>query len=394
MQDVEESEYEFIASQYRSFAKISLKEREFLYASVCSGAADDPFLVSLLGSAPRSQRRPNIVLAAVHFLLLRGARSPLASYYPSVVAWRGEQSPPEGTVVDEVDRFSLDTQSLVGEQVKHANHFAVFRSFCEEYEEELRALVSTRATQTNEVGRCAGLLPALQIVGNDTTRPLSLVDLGSSAGLNLLFDHYAYDYGGAHLEGEMTSSVRVKCEVLDGNISNVTVPSISRRVGIDREPIDLCDEQQALWLLACQWPHDLERFDRLRAAIELAKELPDRVSLIAGELIEVLPDVALASHADTHLCVMNTWVGAYLSVEQQRSLRDTMTRISRDRQVSWLYAESPYEVPGFEVPPAPDGVNIKGSTALVLDNIERGRHAPRRLADMHPHGKWIHWWDR
>ena len=64
---------------------------------------------------------------------------------------------------------------------------------------ELERLIATRSTQTNEVGRCTGLLPGLCHIAAQYgwQEPLSLLDLGTSAGLNLLFDDYAYTYRAA-----------------------------------------------------------------------------------------------------------------------------------------------------------------------------------------------------
>lgn len=55
----------------------------------------------------------------------------------------------------------------------------------------------TRSTQTNEVRRCATLLPALGGLAAEGYR-LGLVEVGASADLNLLLDHYGYCYTSSH----------------------------------------------------------------------------------------------------------------------------------------------------------------------------------------------------
>ena len=55
----------------------------------------------------------------------------------------------------------------------------------------VQAEMRVRATQTNEAGRCAILLPVLAAL----PQPLALLDVGASAGLCLYPDRYAYRYG-------------------------------------------------------------------------------------------------------------------------------------------------------------------------------------------------------
>src|SRR5262245_7990776 len=52
----------------------------------------------------------------------------------------------------------------------------------------IEAEMRTRSTQTNEVGRCAVLLPVL----TSLPQPLALLDIGASAGLCLYPDRYSY----------------------------------------------------------------------------------------------------------------------------------------------------------------------------------------------------------
>ena len=72
--------------------------------------------------------------------------------------------------------------------------WGVFRAILEERGDWLVRFVRERTVQTNEVQRCWALLPIFLTVARTVARPLALVELGASAGLNLLWDRYAYSY--------------------------------------------------------------------------------------------------------------------------------------------------------------------------------------------------------
>ena len=153
---------------------------------------------------------------------------------------------------------------------------AAFAGFCRAHRAELVQLIATRTTQTNEVGRCTALLPGLchiaAMYGWD--EPLSLLDLGTSAGLNLLFDDYSYVYRAATGDSSLTagaagSGIALECSAHDDLtvLPDLRLPLMAERVGLDLSPVDPFSDDDALWLLACQWPDNPARFGRLRAAL-------------------------------------------------------------------------------------------------------------------------------
>lgn len=379
MRDAQESPP--LAEQFRRFATGAARDGAHRYERICMGVAEDEALLAIVAGAPAGQRRPNILLAAVHFLLLSGADDPLVSFYPSVLSWRGEPGGGRSAVDDPYPQFA---------------------AFCARHRDAVAALVSGRATQTNEVGRCTAILPALCAVAVRAERPLAIVDLGASAGLNLLFDRFAYDYGTGVLAGTARSAVVLGCEVRAGDDTlRTALPPVAARVGIDRHPVDVHDDDAALWLLACQWPDHLDRFEHSRAALSLARSLDDPPQVVTGDAVDDLVRVAGTLPGDAHLCLVHSWVAAYLSPDQQRALGRAVAEVAATRPVSWLFAEAPYEVPGLPVPPPPEGA-VKGATAVVLvDHDPPGRGGPRRggaeptarrIADMHSHGRWLHWY--
>ncbi len=360
-----------LAKQFRSFGASAAADGSALYEAICNGIAGSDEILALVADSPAGQRRPNLILAAVHFLLLGGDGEVLARHYDTVCDWRGlgPATPDPATV------------------------FSDFSDFCTTRRDQIAALLWTRATQTNEIGRCAGLLPALaSVAGEHPGRALGLVDLGASAGLNLLFDRYGYDYGGGRLAGAPGSSVRLDCELRGPGLPPFGPVPVASRTGLDQRPVDLGTEEGPRWLLACQWPGHLDRFRRQRDALALAAEAPGPPEVLRGDMIDDLGRVVDRVPDHAHLCLFHSWVAAYLTPARQRELVAAVEAVAARRPLSWLFAESPYETPGLPVPPAPDEAPERAATALVVVRAEGGALSPVRLADMHHHGTWLRWW--
>ncbi len=155
----------------------------------------------------------------------------------------------------------------------------------------------TRPPQTNEVGRSASLVPGFLHVAAATGLPLRLIELGSSAGLNLRVDRYWYEQGGRGW-GDPDSPVRFVDLWPDASPSLDVPATISTRAGCDRDPIDAADPESALTLLSYVWPDQEERMARLRAALDIARGAPVDVARatiedwLPGQLATPLPGVA------------------------------------------------------------------------------------------------------
>jgi hypothetical protein len=368
-----------LPDQFRLFAQGAARDGATTYEAISRFVADDPDLLAMIAEAPVAQRRPNLLLAAVHYLLLGGARHPLADHYDTVRAVLGRTDDPSAPRGD----VTVD-----------------FKAFCLEHRAALLDLIAVRSTQTNEVGRSAALLPALSVVaaGYPERQPLSLLDLGSSAGLNLLFDSYAYRYrqrsDGAVLEaGPAASAVQLECVVRGAltDLPNLAIPVIAERAGIDALPIDPTSEDGARWLLACLWPDNMIRFDRLRGALDVARTTSHPPVIHRGDIVDDLPAVAAGMASDVPLVVFHSWVAAYLTRERQGELVETVRELSRTRPVHHLYMETPGETPGLPTPPSP-AVHPTSGLATALVHLDADGSPPTRLADVHHHGKWLQWW--
>ena len=365
-----------LADHFRAFATVVERDGGTIYPAISRAVAENDEVLALLDGAPPSQRRPLLLLAAVHFLLLSGVEHPLATLYDTVAAVRGTPYDPSGDPA------------------------AAFADFCHEHRGALEDLITTRRTQTNEVGRCTALLPGLCHVAAqyDWNEPLSLLDLGTSAGLNLLFDDYAYAYRAAEGDATLTagardSGVTLECTARDDleQLPELRLPAMAARVGLDLSPLDPHSDDAALWLLACQWPDNPARFGRLRAALTNVRAAAQPPRLERGDMVTDLPRIAATIPGDGPLVVFHSWVAAYLDEAEQRTLADEVSALGGSRPVHHLYCESPFETPGLPTPPPPvprEGPDL--STALV--HIGPGDVPAIRLADTHPHGYWIRWW--
>ena len=125
--------------------------------------------------------------------------------------------------------------------------------------------------QTNEVQRAWALLPAFLSVADG--RPFDLLELGPSAGLNLLWDRYRYVYstgvwGESELELAGDDRVPPPAPLLRRRVE------VARRRGIDLNPVDATSEHGARLLQAFVWPDQTGRLERLRRAIDVVREDP------------------------------------------------------------------------------------------------------------------------
>jgi hypothetical protein len=349
-----------LLEHFAAFARTA-HPRAPLYSALSAIAAREPRVAEILQHAPLPERVPVLFFAAVHALLLDSPDAELAQWYRSLTS--EPRSPSE--------------RSLGG----------VFRRFVDDHRGELEHLVATRTTQTNEVGRCSLFVPVLGLIASEVG-PLGHLDVGASGGLNLLIDRYEYHY---RLDGEERtvggpSTVVLAADVRGDMPVPDALPEIVSRCGIDRRPIDVTDPGEAHWLEACVWPDQLDRFERLVAAIELAREHPPE--LLAGDAVTSLRAAITRVGASAHPVVTNSWVLNYLTPAQRIAYLGELDAIGAERDLSWVYAEAPALIP--ELPNEPDPIDAH-RTVLSIVRWRGGDRTVNHLATCHPHGFWIHW---
>jgi hypothetical protein len=255
--------------------------------------------------APLDDVVPLRFIYAVHRLALTGASPDLVAHFPTTGG--------DGDV------------AATGPAVRDAvrEHTEVIRSGLE------------HPPQTNEVGRSAALVGGFLAVRAATGFPLRLLELGSSAGLNLLVDRYwfapAEPAPGVGGVGDPTSAVRFVGAWEGGAPPFAAGLEITDRAGCDRAPVDATSPEGRLTLLSAVWPGQERRFELLRDALDIAATARPAVHRAdAGEWLAArleAPGDGLRDGVAT--VVFHSVFAQYLSDRQQRELDDTMDRVGR-----------------------------------------------------------------
>jgi hypothetical protein len=316
---------ESVAARYRTFAAVDIGTRSPLYRDLCLGIADDGEVLALLAALPGPKRQPNLLLGSV--------------------------------------RYRYGTPATYG----------AFRSLVVDHWDVVREVILARRTQTNEVARCATLLPLLARL----PPPLALLEVGSSAGLCLLLDHYRYDYGAAQI-GPADSQVLLRCETRGATPVPTAVPAVAWRAGLDLEPLDVADPDSARWLEALVWPGEGDRLARLDAAIATARRHPP--TLTRGDLTRDLATVAAGAPEGATLVVFHSATLAYVDLEGRHRFVSDVRRLG----ATWIANESPGVVPSLtDRLDAGESERHDGDFLLSCDG--------EPVAWTDHHGAWVEW---
>jgi hypothetical protein len=245
---------------------------------------------------------------------------------------------------------------------------ASFREFCLDRLEGIRELLSSRVTQTNEVARCSYLLLGFELIRRELVRPLALLEVGASAGLNLLFDRYLYHYGDHGTLGPDDSAVVLSPRVMAG-VPPVpdTMPPVLWRLGIDIRPLSPRDPDDRLWLMACVWPEHQERQQRLERALDLAAQSPPPI--VAGNAADVLAEAASGAPREATLVVFHTNTLGYLSLDERQRLTAQIADLGDRRDSFRLSGEGPSLAHGFEAALRLSRLPARAGNERVLANI-------------------------
>jgi hypothetical protein len=250
------------------------------------------------------------LMGAVHRLVLEGRAPGLARFYPSA----------GGAVADGVE--------------------AAFTATLEEHHDALVELIE-RPVQTNEVGRAAGLLGGFLTCAAETGLPLRLLEVGTSAGLNLRWDAYAYTAPEGSW-GDERSPVRFDPAFTEGRPPIDVRPEIAERAGCDPDPLDPESQDDRITLLSYVWPDQDQRITQLRGALELAQSIA--VATERQAAVPWLRSRLRDAREGLATVVFHSIVLPYLGEQGIAELKETIEqageRATRDAPLAWLSMEA------------------------------------------------------
>ena len=316
-----------LIEEYRDFATYAAGDSPCFEAWALA-VAEDPEVLAWLGTLPAVKRQPNLVFAAAR--------------------WHGAPAP---------------------------GPYDGLRRVLIECEPEVRATVMSRATQTNEVGRLAALVPVMGLLEG----PLALVEVGASAGLCLYPDRYDYSWppvgelrgsGGPVLTADATGPLPIPA----------AAPQVAWRGGVDLNPLDVSDPDAMAWLENLVWPEQDERRRRLRRAVDVARRDPP--TLRRGDLFDHLADLLEEAAPHGTPVVFHSAVIAYLEQPDRRRFHTVMTGLVEAGRCHWISNEGRGVLPG---PGDPRAVP-SGRFVTALDGVA--------LAYSHGHGHALDWLPR
>lgn len=356
-------------TEFEHFARTRTGAYAPLYARIGAVIAEDDRLLELALGAREGQSRPDLLLAIVHDLLLRDEDQPLARFYPSITSHPDPGDPGED-----------------------------FTAFCDTHRDLITERLAHRLVQTNEVGRCTFLAPAIATAAaRRQNTPLALLEVGTSAGLNLFLDRFGYRYhhtprpiapGSNITVNEVAGDPVLHCELRGPGIPTWTPFTVTWRHGIDLNPLDITDPDDRRWLRALIWPDHRDRAQLLDNTLVAAlrnstsrehtgRDGATSYRLHAGDAATLLEGIAAGAPRDAHLVIYHSAVLAHMTDEERDRFTAAVLQVSRQRPVSWVQAE-----------PRQD----RDPRRLRLSECQDGRVlSDLALGSYQPHGHWLQW---
>ncbi|HWI49291.1 MAG TPA: DUF2332 domain-containing protein [Rummeliibacillus sp.] len=333
-----------LSETFRRFAKNECENSSKLYESLSYQIAEDVDLIQLASIIPEGQPVPNLFFAATQYLLI-DSQDYLKNYYASFT-----EKP-----------FS----------VKEV--FPYFKNFVLANREELKQLFRTKLVQTNEVRRCAYLYPMFADIYEKHQMPLALIEIGTSAGLQLGVEQYHYLYNNEMQAGNKQSLLTINSQNRGKELpaSIIRNPVVQTRIGMDLNPIDLQNTNELKWLQSLIWPEHHERRNLFNKAATVIKNLD--IQLIRGDAVEQIQSICEQIPHNQLIVVFHTHVANQIPTAAKDELIEKLKVISTKRPLYHCY-------------------NNMYDTNLHQDYIVANKiHSERVLEQTDGHARWFTW---
>ena len=302
------------------------------YEGLARLCAEDSELMAIAAETPKGQPYNHIFFGAVHFLLLGDPGDPFARY------------------------FGLGGNAPVAD----AATFAALKDFCRRRRDEIVTLLKTRTVQYTMVNRASFVVAMMgHALRSGATEPLSLIEVGSSAGLLTVFDHYHYDFGAYGRLGDPASPA-VKVAKFEGKPPPIPdhMPKIVERVGIDLFPVDPLDPVERRWLEGLMAPDMYDDRRVLKQALDARARIP--LATIKGDALLKVPEV-LSGMSGT-ICLLHSFCLYQWPAALQNDFHDMLCAQSRGRTLYRLSVDMIHDNPAL-----PDVRPRTAEEELVMD---------------------------
>jgi hypothetical protein len=344
-----------LAEVYRRFGEVEAAATSPLYERVAVALSESAEALRAIEAAPARKRHPRLILAALHDLALAGRASALAAAYAAA----------DGDVAADAAIETLLRRT-----------------------DDVVSIVARRRLRADGSGRCVVLYPAIaeaaRRVGADA---VGLIDVGCSAGLNLNVDRVGITYSNGQSLGDPSAPVQLSSSVVgDRPIPTRPMPEVVARIGIDRDPVDVTDPDEARWLRACRWPDEPERLARLEAEIALAAAAPPL--LLQGDAFDVLSDSFARVPAHALPVVSTTWALSRFPLESRLRFLHRLDEAAAGRAVAWVSVEGVGVAPAI---PTLGDRRASGHSIVGLAVFDRSAVRAEAVARCWSQGRVLAW---
>jgi hypothetical protein len=340
---------------YRHCGEVDAAGTSPLYERVAVALSECDEALRAIEAAPARKRHPTVILAALHDLALAGRAPALAAAYAAA----------DG---DAAAAAAVDTLLRMPDSVV--------------------AIAVRRQPRANETGRCAVLYPAIAEAAHRAgANAVGLIDVGCSAGLNLNVDRVGIAYSNGQSLGDPSSPVQQSSSIVgDRGIPAEAMPEVVARVGIDLDPLDVTDADDARWLRACVWPDQPERAAGLEAEMALAAAAPPL--LLQGDAVEMLPDAFARVPADALPVVTTTWALSRFPLESRLRFLHRLDEAAVGRAVAWVSVEGVGVAPAI---PTFGDRHSSGHSIIGLATFEQSALRAEAVGRCWSQGRFMAW---